>query len=156
MPPALTSLERLRDHGLFVFRVTVGGSMLFYSLAELMVGAPAWGRIGGQLPNVAGGSGVQFAGLTALLLVLSCGTLLVLGLWTRWAALVLGAAMLVVATLRWPEVRSGTLDGAAGVFYPITLAAGLASLATTGGGRFGLDGVYRARRKAKAGRRVGW
>ena len=153
MLPALNFLERLRDHGLFVFRVVAGGSMLFYSLAELLVGATAWAEAGTLLRVFGAGAGVQLGGLAAILFVLVCGTLLVMGLWTRWAALLLGAAMLVVAVIRWPEVHSGTLEGAARVFYPATLAAGLWSLAANGGGRFGLDAVYRARRKAKLKRR---
>ena len=155
MLPALHFFEKLRDHGLFVFRVTVGGTMLFYSLAELMVGAVAWARIGELLRAPGGGSGAQLVGVAVLLFVLFGGTMLVLGLWTRWAALGLGAMVLGVAFVRWPEVRSGTLEGAAQFFYPLTLSAGLGCMATTGGGRFGLDGIYRARKKAKLRRRGG-
>jgi len=149
MLPPLNFLEKLRDSGLFLFRVVVGGTMLFYSLAELMVGAPAWCRIGGTLRVFGQGGGAQVGGLLSLLLVLLGGAMLVIGLWTRWAALLLATAMLAVASIRWPEVQSGTLEAAARVFYPASLAAGLWSLATTGGGRFGLDGVYRERKKAK-------
>lgn len=152
MLPPLNILEKLRDHGLFLFRVTVGGTMLFYSLAELTTGAAAWGRVGDAMLVFNGGGGAALAGLAALLWVLLCGALLVLGLWTRGAALLLGAAMLAVAAVRWPEVFSGTLEGASRFFYPVTLLAGLGLLATTGGGRFGLDAVQRARRKAKSGR----
>lgn len=155
MLPALTFLEKLRDNGLFLFRVVAGGTLLFYSCAELLVGAPAWGRIGESMRVFGPGAGAQHGGLAALLLVLLCGALLVLGLWTRGAALLLSVAMVVAAAIRAPEALSGTLEGAACVFYPVTLAAGLASLATTGGGRFGLDGVYRARKKATAKRRRG-
>ncbi|MBK8475215.1 MAG: hypothetical protein IPL39_02595 [Opitutaceae bacterium] len=151
MLQAFTFLERLRDHGLFLFRVTVGGTMLFYSLAELTVGGAAWGRVGDALRVFGAGSGAQLAGLAALLWVLLCGGLLVLGLWTRGAAVLLGAAMAVVAVVRWPEVFSGTLQGASCFFYPVTLVAGLGLLATTGGGRYGLDAVRRARRNAKGG-----
>ena len=153
MLPALNFLEKLRDFGLFLFRVVVGGTMLFYSLAELTVGVSAWCRIGEALHVFGPGGWAQVGGLLSLLLVLLCGGLLVLGLWTRWAALLLAAAMLAVAAIRWPEAQSGTLEGAARVFYPATLAAGLWLLATAGGGRFGLDGVYRERRKAKQKRR---
>ncbi len=148
----LTLLEKLRDHGLFLFRVTVGGTMLFYSLAELTAGGPAWSRVGDSLRVFGAGVGAQLAGLAALVWVLLCGGLLVLGLWTRGAALLLGTAMLAVAAVRWPEVLSGTLEGASCFFYPVTLVAGLGLLATTGGGRFGLDAVRRARRTAKGGR----
>jgi uncharacterized membrane protein YphA (DoxX/SURF4 family) len=153
MLPALNVLEKLRDLGLFLFRVVVGGTLLFYSLAELIVGTPAWCRIGEALHVFGPGGWTQVGGLLSLLLIFLCGGLLVLGWWTRWAALLLAAAMAAVAAIRWPEAQSGTLEGAARVFYPATLAAGLWLLATTGGGRFGLDGVYRARRKAKLKRR---
>jgi putative oxidoreductase len=153
MLPPLNFLEKLRDFGLFLFRLVVGGTLLFYSLAEFLVGVPAWGRIGEALHVPGPDVWMQVAGLLSLLLVLLGGALLVLGLWIRWAALLLAAAMVAVAAIRWPEAQSGTLEGAARMFYPATLATGLWSLATTGGGRFGLDGVYRERKKAKLNRR---
>ncbi len=147
MSSALNSLERLRDHGLFLFRTVAGGTLLFYGAAELAEGRAAWAELGTTLGVLAAAPVPQAAGLMIALLFAGAGALLVLGMWTRVAALLLGGMMAVVALLRWPEVKSGTLAGAAAFFYPATMVAALWALATTGGGRFGIDAVYRARQK---------
>ncbi len=145
--PALISLERLRDHGLFVFRVVAGGTFVFYGSAPLAVGAAAWRELGERLGVPPLATAPTLVGLTVVLATLLGGILMVLGLWTRWAALVLGVVLVGAAVLRWSEVQSGTLEGAAAFFYPLSMAAAMGVLATVGGGRFGIDGVYRARRK---------
>ncbi len=148
MSSALHSLEALRDHGLFLFRTMAGGTLFFYGAAELGEGRVAWVELGTNL-GVTAAPLPETAGFLVAAAFAGAGAALVLGLWTRVAALLLGGMMAVVALLRWPEVRSGTLEGAAAFFYPATMVAALWSLATTGGGRFGIDAVYRARQKRK-------
>jgi len=145
--PALNSLERLRDHGLFVFRVVAGGTFVFYGVVPVAVGAVAWRDLGERLGFSPPLTFPMLVGLAVALAVLLGGILVVLGLWTRLAALTLGLVLVGAAVLRWPAVRSGTLEGAADFFYPLSMAAAMGVLATVGGGRFGIDGVYRARRK---------
>jgi putative oxidoreductase len=147
--PALNSLEKLRDHGLFLFRALVGGTFVFFGTAQLAAGAAAWQGIGGELHLPAVGAAPTLIGLAVVLVVVIGGALLVLGAWTRWAALALGLAMLVAAAVRFPAVKSGTLEGAADFFYPASIATALWVVATVGGGRFGIDAVYRARQKRK-------
>ncbi len=154
MLPALNSLERLRDHGLFLFRTVSGGTLLFYGAAELSAGSAAWNALGEMMGMMAAAPAPLIAGLVAASLCAAGGALLILGMWTRVAALLLGGMMAVAALLRWPEVKSGTFEGAAAFFYPATMVAAFWALATTGGGRFGIDAVYRARQKRK-GRRGG-
>lgn len=149
MSSALHSLEALRDHGLFLFRTMAGGTLFFYGAAELGEGRVAWIELGDALGVMAAAPLPETAGFLVAAAFAGAGAALVLGLWTRVAALLLGSMMAVVALLRWPEVRSGTLEGAAAFFYPATMVAALWSLATTGGGRFGVDAVYRARQKRK-------
>ena len=151
--PALNSLERLRDHGLFMFRVVAGGTFVFYGAAPLAGGAVAWRELGERLGVPPLATAPTLVGLAVALATLLGGILLVLGLWTRLAALVLGGVLVGAAVLRWPAVRLGTLEGAAAFFYPLSMAAAMGVLATVGGGRFGIDGVYRARRKRQ--RRAG-
>ncbi len=133
-----------RDHGLFLLRAVVGGTFLFYGVAELGVGPGAWGDLG-----AAAGLGhpvaAKVAGLASALLFAFGGALLVLGLWTRRTALALAAALAIVAGVRWPAVQSGTLEGAAAFFYPVTLIAAMLAIASNGGGRFGLDAVKTGR-----------
>ena len=147
MLPALNSMEKLRDHGLFLFRAVVGGTFVFYGSAQLAAGAAAWQGIGGELRVPAVGTVPTLAGLAVVLVTAIGGALLVLGAWNRWAALALGLAMLAAAVVRFPAVKSGTLEGAAAFFYPLSMATALWVVAAVGGGRFGLDAVYRARQK---------
>jgi putative oxidoreductase len=147
--PALNSLEKLRDHGLFLFRAVVGGTFVFYGAAQLAAGAATWRTLGERLgvPPVA--TAPALVGLAVVVATLLSGILIVLGLWTRLAALALGLVLIGAAVLRWPEVKSGTLEGAAAFFYPASMATALWVVATVGGGRFGIDAVYRARQKRK-------
>lgn len=145
-------LERLHDHGLFLFRAAAGGSLVFFGAAVLAEGRVAWAQLGAAMNLPPAEPMPVVAGFAAAALTTVGGALLVLGLWTRLAALGMGCVMAVAAMLRWPAVRSGTLEGAAAVFYPATMVAALWALATLGGGRFGVDAVYRARVKRKARR----
>ena len=147
--PALNSLEKLRDHGLFVFRAVAGGSFVFYGSAQLAAGSANWKTLGEMLgvPPVA--TAPALVGLAVASVTLLSGILIVLGLWTRLAALALGLVLVGAAVLRWPEVKSGTLEGAAAFFYPASMAAAMGALATVGGGSLGIDAVYRARQKRK-------
>lgn len=138
------TLDGLRDHGLFLFRATAGGTFIFYGVAELGAGPGAWARIGGTLGLVQPAA-MAAAGLAVAMLFAAGGALLVLGMWTRATAAALGGALVGAAVVRWPEVHSGTLEGAAAFFYPLTLAAAMGALAAGGGGRFGLDAVRRGR-----------
>lgn len=147
--PGLNSLEKLRDHGLFLFRAVVGGAFLFFGAAVLAAGKGAWTDLGAAMTIAASPTASLTAGLGAAGVAFGGGALLVLGAWTRATALTLGCTMAVAALLRWPEVRSGTLEAAAAFFYPLSMAAALWALATVGGGRFGLDAVYRARLKKR-------
>lgn len=140
--------DAYRDHGMFLFRATAGGTFLFFGVAELGVGPGAWGELG-TAAGVAHPAAAMCGGLASALLFAFGGALLVLGLWTRRIALALALALAIVALVRWPAVESGTLEGAAAFFYPASMCSAMVALATNGGGRFGLDAV----RRAKAGRR---
>ncbi|HLP00444.1 MAG TPA: hypothetical protein VK163_00360 [Opitutaceae bacterium] len=149
MLPALNSLERLRDHALLGFRAVAGGTVLFYGAAELAAGEPAWRTLGAALGAGAEGAGAKLSGGAAATLLALGGAAVVAGVWTRWAAVMLAACAACAAALRWPAVQDGTLTSAAAFFYPATMVAAFGLLATLGGGRFGIDAVYRARQKRK-------
>ncbi|MFT3828845.1 MAG: hypothetical protein QM691_03965 [Opitutaceae bacterium] len=131
------------------FRVVAGGTLLFYGAAVLAAGDPAWRALGVVLGAAGAGAAAKISGFGAAALVALGGAAVVAGVWTRWAALTLSVCAAVAAALRWPAVRDGTLTSAAAFFYPATMAAALGLLATLGGGRFGIDAVYRAQQKRK-------
>ncbi len=147
--PTFDSLENLRDPGLFLFRAVAGGAFLFCGAAALATGRAAWIDLGVAVGIAGAPAASLVAGLAVAVLTFTGGALLVLGAWTRLAALGLGVMMAGAALLRWPAVLSGTLEAAVAFFYPLSLAAALGALATTGGGRFGLDAVRRERLKKR-------
>ncbi len=149
MLPALNSLERLRDLALLGFRVVAGGTMLFYGASELAAGEAAWRELGGSFGLVGGRTMAGWLGAVVAAVVATGGAAVVCGVWTRWAALALAVCGAGAAVARWSEVRGGTLASAAAFFYPLTLAAAFVLLATLGGGRYGVDGVVRERRKRR-------
>jgi uncharacterized membrane protein YphA (DoxX/SURF4 family) len=153
MLPALNFLERLRDHGLLCFRAVSGGTLLFYGSAELTAGETAWRELGSALGAYGTGPAAKPIGCIAAVALGVGGAAIVAGVWVRWAALAMAAFSFAAAVLRWPAVHEGTLTTAAAFFYPATMAAAFVLLATVGGGRFGIDAVYRARQKRKQRRR---
>lgn len=63
------------------------------------------------------------------------GILLILGLATRWAALLAGFVMLVAVTM----VHAGQLTGKNGFEFPLLMLAACVSLVITGGGKASID-----------------
>lgn len=132
-----SSLARLQgtaaDIGLLILRVTLGVVFIYHGGQKLfglfggygLAGTAQWmGSIGIPLPYVsalAAGSAEFFGGLALLL-----------GLWTRVAAVPMVFTMLVaIVSAHWGkfDAQSGGME------YPLTLAAALAALALIGGGR---------------------
>lgn len=145
--PTFDSLEKLRDPGLFLFRAVAGGAFLFCGAATLATGRAAWIDLGVAVGIAGAPTASLLAGLAVAVFASTGGALLLLGAWTRFAALGLGVVMAGAALLRWPAVLSGTLEAAVAFFYSLSMAAALVALATVGGGRYGLDAVRRERMK---------
>jgi putative oxidoreductase len=128
------------DVGLLILRVALGVVFVYHGGQKLfglfggygLAGTAQWmGSIGIPLPYVsalAAGSAEFFGGLAVLL-----------GLWTRVAAVPMVFTMLVaIVSAHW-----GKFDArAGGMEYPLTLAAALAALALIGGGRLTLLSLF--------------
>jgi putative oxidoreductase len=128
----LDFLPRSVDAGLLILRVWLGLSMaLLHGKAKLL----GYSQMAGRFPDVTGlGSSVSLS--LAIFAELVCGLLLVLGLFTRFAALNLVITMAVAffvahaATLA-PGPKSGELA--------FIYLAGFIALLVAGGGRYSLD-----------------
>ena len=133
-------LEKLKPLGLLVLRLALGASFMFYGYPKLSEPARALKAFAGY------GFPSYFVYISGILELFG-GGLLVLGLFTRGAALLLAIEMgLVLGRIELPAV---------GVYafgkYELTLLMGAAAvaLATTGAGVISLDAfTFESRQKA--------
>ena len=126
--------------GLTVLRVVVGAVFLIHGCQKLFVfgfhGVAAFlGPLGVPAPGV--------AAVVVTLVEFVGGALLVLGLFTRWAALLLAIDMVVAILL--VHLKHGFFNQQQGYEYPLTLLAATIALALAGSGAASVDGVIRTR-----------
>jgi putative oxidoreductase len=133
-------LEKLKPLGLLVLRLAVGASFIFHGYPKLTDSAQ-WLKV---FPSF--GFPSYFAYLSGILEVFG-GGLLVLGLFTRGAGLLLAIEMGLVLYR--------TILPTAGIYafrqyeVPLLLGAGALALATTGAGIISLDAfTFESKRKA--------
>ena len=119
------------DAGLLVLRLWLGGSMLWLhgwgKLAALFSGKTSFvDPLGiGEVPSF----------LLTILAEVGCSVLLVLGLWTRWAALILAFTMGVAFFLTHGAKFSGLGNGELAWMY----FGGYLALFAAGAGKFSVD-----------------
>jgi putative oxidoreductase len=133
-------LEKLKPLGLLVLRLALGASFMFYGYPKLSEPARALKAFAGY------GFPSYFAYISGILEVFG-GGLLVLGLFTRGAALLLAIEMgLVLGRIELPTVgiyAFGKYE------LPLLMGAAAVALATTGAGVISLDAfTFESRRKA--------
>lgn len=125
---------RSNDLGLFFVRLSVGGLMLFHGVSKMVYGVD-W--ISGMLANM-GLPG--FLAYGAILGELVASIMILLGVWTRCAAVVMAGTMVVAILM----VHSGEIfsinatTGGWAIELPMLYLLGSVALAFTGGGRFAL------------------
>ncbi len=132
------SLGRCREWGITILRLVVGvvfaahgGQKLF--MAGFAGVAAFMGKVGIPFP--------MLAAVVVTLVEFLGGLALVLGVFTRWAALLLAIDMLVA--LLTVHLRGGFFLPA-GVEFVLTLLAANIALAALGSGRASVDGVRKA------------
>jgi len=120
----------------FVLRLVLGIVFLAHGYAKLFqMGIPAVGGFFGQI-------GIPLAMVAATIVTLLeffGGIALILGLFVRWAALLLAVQMFVA--LVWVHAKNGFFltPEKMGFEFALTLIAGLVALALLGAGRWSLD-----------------
>lgn len=124
-----------KDIGLLVIRLVFGITMIaFHGLPKLMGGPELWTAIGGSMQNL----GINFLptafGFSAGLIETLGSLLLILGLWTRPAAVLLALTM-VVATIN--HLANG--DGLSVASHAIEFAGVYAAFAIMGPGKWSVD-----------------
>ena len=127
----LNFIPRSQDLALLVVRVWFGASMLLLH---------GWGKLAGfsslvdKFPDLFGMGKTPSLAL-AVFGEIGCAALLVLGLWTRVAALGVGITMAVAFWV----VHGGKLSGAGNGELAFAYLGGCVVLFVAGGGRFSLD-----------------
>ena len=137
---------------LLLMRVVVGVIMIYYGVQNVfaLMGGDGFTSSSQQFADVFGAE--LYVGQAAMVGQLAAGVLLVFGLFTRYAATVIGALAFVVAVQGAPEslVRTTSADPLAAVGFPTCLVVMSFVLIFLGGGLLSLDSrMQTRRRKAK-------
>jgi len=123
------------DLGLLIIRLGFGLTMIaFHGLPKLMGGQEKWTAIGKSMQNI----GIDFMptvfGFSAGLAETVASLLLILGLWTRPAAIILAITMLVAVT---NHLAKG--DGLSGASHAIEFLVVYIAFAIMGPGKLSVD-----------------
>ena len=123
------------DAGLLVLRLGVGAILLFHGLYKVTHGV-AW--IAGPLSGAGLPTWLQYGVYVGEILA---PVLLILGLWTRLAALVIAFDMFMAIFLarRGDITKINPMGGGWAIELEALLLIGALALALAGGGRFGLS-----------------
>lgn len=127
-------LDRCRDVGLLLLRLGIGASFIAHGFPKISGGPEFWTRIGGATRTVGIDFAPTFFGFMAAVSEFGGGVLLILGLATRPAALLLCLTM-VVATMT--HLARG--QGFNGFSHALEAAILFGSLVLIGPGRISLD-----------------
>jgi putative oxidoreductase len=140
----LTSLNRFRDLGLLVLRVGLGSMFIYHGLPKLL-GGPAFLA---QLGAATGTLGIHFLpvfwGFMAAVAEAIGGLLLLLGLLSRPACLLMFINMVVAASF---HLSKG--DGLGVASHAIEVGIVFLSLVLIGPGKYSLDEVIRPSKNPK-------
>lgn len=131
----LSGLDKRRDVGLLIVRLVVGlVFVLVYGFMKISAGPEMWSGIGKTMEHL----GVTFApvfwGFMASFAEFGGGIFLVLGLFTRWAALMMAFTMLVAMLHHF---NAG--DPMSTIAHPLELCALFLALFFTGAGKYSVD-----------------
>ena len=131
------SLDRYRDEGLLALRIGIGVMFVLHGFPKISGGPEVWTKIGMAM----GALGITFApafwGFMAASAEFGGGLLLVLGLLTRPASLLLLSTMIVATVM---HVKAG--DGMNVYSHALEAAILFFSLLFIGPGRLSLDEVW--------------
>lgn len=125
-----------RNPGLLLFRILLGLGMLTHGLPKLQGGPDTWAAIGGVMGQVGVPGPAIFWGFMAAFAEGVCGALLVLGVFTRPAALMMAFTMAVAAFV----VHAA--DPLARRELALLYLSGALLFLFKGGGRFSVDSLF--------------
>jgi putative oxidoreductase len=130
----LTFLSRYRDLGLLILRLGLGVMFIVHGGPKLMGGPEMWTGVGSAMGNFGVTAVPAFWGFMAAFAEAGGGVLLILGLFTRPACILLLITMVVAAR---HHLAKG--DGLAGASHAIESAVVFLSLIVIGPGKYSID-----------------
>jgi putative oxidoreductase len=141
----MNSLERNQDIGLFILRLTVGLAFgLIFGLPKIEAGPVLWEQIGAATANLGFSFAPTFWGFMASLSEFGGGILLVLGLFVRPAALLMGITM-IFATVHHMTAQDQWYN----TITPLVYLSIFILLFFTGAGKYSLDAVIFKRKRTE-------
>jgi len=130
----LTFLTRYRDLGLLILRLGLGIMFIAHGGPKLMGGPESWTGLGQTMGNFGVTKAPMFWGFMAGFAEAGGGVLLILGLFTRPACMLLLVTMLVAARHHFAKG-----DGLMGASHAIESAVVFLSLIFIGPGKYSID-----------------
>jgi putative oxidoreductase len=133
--------ERLQGYVLLAVRLLLAPLFIYSGIGKIL----AFGLTASRLPGGEAGFGM-FLAAGAILVELGCSTALILGIWTRWASLIL-IAFTIAATLMFhnfwaspaPQVQAQTIN----FLKNLGLIGAFAMVAVFGPGPYSLEQRWR-------------
>lgn len=129
-----SKLGRFTDFGLLVMRAGLGFMMILHGYPKLFSGPEKWGKLGGAMSNLGITYAPEFWGFMAAFAETIGGALLLLGFFTRPAALLLFFTM-VVASMKHLYAGETVMDAS----HSIELSFVFFALFIIGPGRYSID-----------------
>lgn len=137
---ALPGLDKHRDLGILLLRLGIGAMFIAHGLPKLTGGPEIWARLGSTMANLGITFAPTFWGLMAALAETVGGLLLMIGLATRPAAMMLAFTMLVAFLMHFnsgDEFRTWSHAAEAGILFT--------SMVLIGPGRISVDAAAKKR-----------
>ena len=135
----LTSLDKHRDTGLLILRIGMGIMFMFHGAPKLFGGPEVWTKVGMAMGAVGITFMPVFWGFMAAISEFIGGLLILLGLLTRPASMLLFITMAVAASM-----HLGKGDGLGGASHAIEAAVVFLSLILIGPGKYSLDERFKS------------
>jgi len=127
-------LDNYRDAGIFLLRLGIGGMFIYHGSPKMFGGVELWGKLGTSMNFLGISFAPIFFGFMSAVTEFGGGILLILGLLTRPASLLLTFNMLVAVALKF-----GTGAGMGGASQPLELGIVFLSLFLIGPGKYSID-----------------
>jgi putative oxidoreductase len=130
-----SGMERFRDFGLLVMRLMVGTSFILHGYPKMFGGPERWAGLGKAMQTMGISFYPEIWGFAAAFAEFGGGILLILGLFTRPAAVLMCSTMIVATVM---HLRQG--DGMQGASHAFELASVFFALIFLGPGKLSFDG----------------
>ena len=133
----LSGMDKRRDVGLLIVRLVVGMAfVVVHGFKKISAGPEMWTGLGGAMQNLGIGFMPVFWGFMAALAEFGGGIFLTLGLFTRWASIIMAFNMFVALMMHYSNG-----DPLSKIAHPAELCALFLALFFLGAGKYSVDNL---------------